>query len=132
MQRQSITVVALIALLGLSTVASADRDGRHGGRDHYWGGGGHGYPPHVVRGSHTGVYLNLGPLWWPGYYPRYYYPPYAPPTVVVTPSAPTTYVQTPAEGSGYWYYCEASRGYYPYVRNCPGGWMKVVPDTPGN
>jgi hypothetical protein len=27
----------------------------------------------------------------------------------------------------YWYFCPDSKNYYPYVKNCPGGWLKVVP-----
>jgi hypothetical protein len=27
----------------------------------------------------------------------------------------------------YWYYCQESKTYYPYVKQCPGGWLKVVP-----
>ncbi len=30
----------------------------------------------------------------------------------------------------YWYYCEYYRGYYPYIRQCPGGWLLVVPSAP--
>lgn len=118
MHRHLITVATIVGMLGVSSTVLADR---------HWGGG-HGYHDH---GSHTGVYLGIGPLWWPGY-PAYYYPPYAPSTVIVSPPAPTTYVQQPAGDSGYWYYCQSSQGYYPYVKTCPGGWMKVVPDTPGN
>jgi len=34
----------------------------------------------------------------------------------------------PLETSSYWYYCENPKGYYPYVKDCPYGWMKVVPE----
>ena len=38
--------------------------------------------------------------------------------------------QQPAQDQdSYWYYCENPQGYYPYVKSCPGGWMKVVPET---
>ena len=30
----------------------------------------------------------------------------------------------------YWYYCPASRAYYPYVRECAGGWQQVSPQPP--
>jgi hypothetical protein len=30
----------------------------------------------------------------------------------------------------YWYYCQNPQGYYPYVKQCPNGWMKVVPSPP--
>jgi hypothetical protein len=29
--------------------------------------------------------------------------------------------------TSYWYYCKDSKGYYPYVKRCPSGWMRVVP-----
>ena len=97
-------------------------------------GNGHGH-------GNTRVYIGgsfwLGPpAWGPAYYgpgywgPRYYYPPppyYAPAPVIVqqTPQ----YVERAQADADYWYYCENPRGYYPYVRTCPGGWMRVVPDT---
>jgi hypothetical protein len=90
---------------------------------------------------HFGIGLNFGPYWggpyWgPGWYypPPYYYPPYYPPAVVVAPpAAPPVYVERndqPAQAQGYWYYCESSRGYYPYVKECPGGWKAVPPAPP--
>jgi hypothetical protein len=54
---------------------------------------------------------------------------------VVVPAAPTTYIEkgssgpAPSQASSYWYYCEASRTYYPYVKECPAGWLRVVPQT---
>jgi hypothetical protein len=50
------------------------------------------------------------------------------------PAQPTTYIEQnpPAqqETSGWWYYCETSRGYYPYVKECPAGWQRVPPTPP--
>jgi hypothetical protein len=69
-----------------------------------------------------------GPYWGP---PALVVPPYvypAPPVVVV-PQQPQVYVQRNQPESGYWYYCQLPQGYYPYVKSCPGGWMRVVPDT---
>lgn len=82
-----------------------------------------------------------GPYWGPAYYPfsPYYYPPYYPPVVVerpapvyieqqVAPAPPAPPVAVaPVE---YWYYCAATQGYYPYVKECPGGWQKVLPQPP--
>ena len=72
----------------------------------------------------------IGAPFYPWYYPPYYYPP----AVVVAPAAPTTYVEqagtlVPPQRSSYWYYCEASKTYYPYVKECPAGWMRVVPQA---
>jgi hypothetical protein len=30
----------------------------------------------------------------------------------------------------YWAYCQNPEGYYPYVQECPGGWLAVVPTPP--
>jgi hypothetical protein len=81
------------------------------------------------------VFFGVGvgvPLWYPWPYPYAYpypYPAYSPPVVVQ--SSPPVYVQrepSPPPQS-YWYYCQASQAYYPYVKECPGGWLQVVPQT---
>ena len=118
MLRKTSITIACIGLLGVSLAAQADRHFGHWGGRHYWGG------PHY--GSRSSLILDVGPLWWPGYWPYYYTPP-----VVAPPPATTTYVQpAPQDSSSYWYYCESPKGYYPYVKSCPGGWMQVVPSTP--
>lgn len=83
---------------------------------------------------HGGIWVGpgWGPGWWGAPYPYYSYPYYAAPPVVVQQPAPEIYVQ-PApqtEEPSYWYYCQDPKGYYPYVRQCPNGWMKVVPSPP--
>ncbi len=68
------------------------------------------------------------PYWGPPMVVAPPYPYYVPPAVVV--QQPPVYVRQPQpEEPDYWYYCENPRGYDPYVRRCPGGWMKVVPQT---
>jgi len=37
---------------------------------------------------------------------------------------PTTPLPPP---STYWLYCTESKSHYPYVRDCPGGWLQVEP-----
>jgi len=74
------------------------------------------------------VFVGVGaPFFYPfAPLPYYYYPP-----VVAVPAAPVNYVERgrPSTGtgqsSGSWYYCGASRAYYPYVKQCPGGWREV-------
>jgi hypothetical protein len=91
-----------------------------------WRGG------HWLRGEHLG---RLGWWWvvdgvWYAY-PAVVYPypdPYVPPTVVVQSPPPPAPASAPAQPQ-YWYYCESQRAYYPYVAQCPEGWMKVVPQT---
>jgi hypothetical protein len=87
-------------------------------------------------GGHVGVFIG-GPLYYPVAPVPYYYSP--PPPVVAVPAAPQAYVEQgqpaggSAQSSGYWYYCDASRAYYPYVKQCPGGWREVAPQpAPSN
>ncbi len=70
------------------------------------------------------------PLRYYHYPPRvyYYYP--APPPVVVAPPAPPTYIERDddaALSAQWWYWCASAKGYYPYVKECPGGWQRVPP-----
>jgi len=73
------------------------------------------------------------PFWGPWYYPPPYY--YHPVPVVVSPPAPVTYIEqrsAPTANAGnWWYYCDAVKGYYPYVKECPAGWQRVPPTPPG-
>jgi len=52
-------------------------------------------------------------------------PALAPAPAVIGPQ-PMAAAPSMAPGA-YWYYCPAARAYYPYVSQCPGGWMQVVP-----
>jgi hypothetical protein len=82
-----------------------------------------------ARGPHVffrfDVPLWVGPGWWrPHYY--YYYP--APPVIIPQPPVYEQPVPVP-QAPVYWYYCQNPQGYYPYIQQCPGGWMQVVPPT---
>ena len=62
--------------------------------------------------------------------PVYPYPLVVPDVVYELPvddQPPQEYTQQPPEDPNYWYYCEDPKGYYPYITECPGGWMTVVP-----
>ena len=83
---------------------------------------------HHHRGR-VGIFIGAPAFW---YYPPpyYYYPPpyyYYP----AAPAQPTEYVERidPSE-QGWWYYCEESRGYYPYVKECATAWKRVSPTPP--
>ena len=52
-------------------------------------------------------------------------PPVAPPPVAAAP----VYTDAYQNQAQYWYYCQASQGYYPYVSECPSGWLQVVPQN---
>ena len=106
--------------LCLCGTAAADRD--HG----HW----HGH-------SHFGVGIVVDPFWpGPWAYPSpYYYPPYYyPPPIVTVPATPPVYIErdgvTSTRVPAYWYYCAQPPGYYPHVKQCPGGWQPVAPQPP--
>ncbi len=83
----------------------------------WWGPGPWGYRPYWG----SGVYFAAPPI--------VVAPPVAyPSSPVVIQQAPT--VPSPApQPEQYWYYCQDSQAYYPYVKECPRGWMKVVPQA---
>ncbi|MDR3221176.1 MAG: hypothetical protein LBU46_04080 [Candidatus Accumulibacter sp.] len=124
MKKQLIVTVALF-LLGLVAVGDAFAD-RGRGRGHGWSHGhGHGH-------SRIGVGIVVGaPFWRPWHYPSYYhYPPVvierqAPPVYIE--QAPPVEIRTQTVYSGYWYYCQSPSGYYPEIRECPQGWVKIPP-----
>lgn len=80
-------------------------------------------------GPRVGVYFGYS---YPWYSPPPYY--YYPPTVIVRPE-PQVYIERSApqpapQTQAYWYYCTNPQGYYPYIKDCPGGWLQVVPSPP--
>ena len=135
-------LVFLIGLLGLATLAQADPWHRH---------------PHEMRYFHQrDIYMWRGGMWFHGpylgrvgwwwivggvyyYYPAPIYPypdPYVPGGVVMAPApAPVPVMPAPAaplqaqDLPPVWYYCDASKSYYPYVSECPTGW-RTVPAKP--
>ena len=118
-----IVLTLLVVALANTQPAYAVRGGNFG-----HGGGHFGH-----SGGHVGVGVFLGPgFWGPGWwgpYPYYPYYPYYNPQVIVQEPQSDIYVQ-PApqqEGPHYWYFCTDPQGYYPNVKKCPKGWMKVIP-----
>jgi hypothetical protein len=142
MKRLSLLLAAFATLLSLFAIsAPAEAHGR-------------------IRG---GVFLNFG-VPWPGYWaPRYYYPPpaayyyddyYMPPPGVIVQrrdspeyversdieGAPPAYQQQPAQSQqqqpqqNWWYWCASSEKYFPYVKECTGGFQRVPaqPVPPSN
>ena len=84
--------------------------------------------PAMARG-HVSIGVGIGAPW-PLYYPPpyYYYPP-----VVAVPAAPPVYIERSAGedlGTADWYYCDARKAYYPYVKDCPAGWRRVPSQPP--
>jgi FKBP-type peptidyl-prolyl cis-trans isomerase FkpA/FKBP-type peptidyl-prolyl cis-trans isomerase FklB len=44
-------------------------------------------------------------------------------------SQPSAQTAVQSEQASFWYYCNDAQAYYPYVRQCPSGWLQVVPQT---
>ncbi len=116
-----ISVILLALGVALSGQAMAD----HG----HWEGHEH--------GGHFGLYFGvpIGPYYpYPYYtYPDpYYYPPVQtqPPVYIEQSPQPQIEPPTAPQSNNYWYHCNNPDGYYPYVKDCPGGWVKVVPTPP--
>jgi hypothetical protein len=111
----------------------------------------------AAHAARVGVYVGVGGPWYYPVVPAPYY--YAPAPVVVAPPPPApdyveqgqpqaggpdaaTYAQGPdgpgagpgaSAGGDTWYYCDATRTYYPYVKQCSSGWRAVPAQTaPGN
>jgi hypothetical protein len=96
---------------------------------------------HVHRGHfrhHRGRVFIGAPLilgwhhyWGPDYYSS---SPYR--QVVSVRAEPLVYIERgdaaapPGSEVGYWYQCADPDGYYPYVKDCAGGWRKVEPQPP--
>jgi hypothetical protein len=89
-----------------------------------WHHGGH---------ARVGVFIGAPLYWYPPYYYPPYYSPYYPPAYAV-PSSPPTYIEQEAQPapsqSNWWYYCADAKAYYPYVKECPSGWLRVASQPP--
>lgn len=122
---KKILSVSLLVVSMLLTSAVPGLAERHGGR----GGWGPGWGPLV------GLGLGIG-LWELAHPYQFNYYSYPPP-VVIQQAPPDIYIQQapppvplPAQEPVFWYYCPDPQGYYPYVNQCPKGWLKVVPTPP--
>ena len=121
MNLTKVTSTLVVLLLGAMISQSALARGWHHGGHH--------------SGVRFGVFIGAPALWYYG--PPAYYYPYPYPPVVEVPYSPPVYIergdtQAAPESSSqaYWYYCAEEKTYYPYVKQCPGGWQRVTPQPP--
>ncbi len=107
--KKTVIIIAALALVLVAVVVPVYAHGGGGFRGSIW----------------------IGPGWWgPTYYP--YYPYYYNPPVVIQEPAPVYEYEVPPvqEQPAYWYFCPDANNYYPYVKQCPGGWKRVNPAPP--
>ena len=138
--KTSSKAIGTIVLILCGTLASGAAFAQHHGH------GGSGYGGGVRFGISLGV-----PYYGSGYYPPPYYaypapiynysapayaypaPAYGYPGAATGYSSPPVYAQqsaplaapAPSQAQADWYYCGASKAYYPYVSECASGWQRV-------
>ena len=131
----AVMLILLVAFLFVQTVEAADHGGGHGGHGGgHHGGFGHGHDQRFFGGF--GYDWWGYPYWWdypyyPYYYPYYdpyYYEGYGEPPVV--PEGVTPPAESEQQQPSFWHFCQDPEGYYPYIKDCPGGWLRVVPPQP--
>ncbi len=125
MRKVTCAVLAATVLLLSTAIPTEARDGFR--RPHRFRG---------HRGFHSRIFVGhrvfVGPrFWWgPGVWWQTSYGYYVAPPLIVQQEPPAFISpEVLPEPPDYWYYCRNPEGYYPYVEQCPGGWMTVVPPT---
>lgn len=123
----ALVVAALVALVlagGDAWARGGGSGGRGGGKSGH-GGGKSG--THHARSAHHHVRSGsaaffggywAGPAYWLGQ------------NIAYQPVEPVYYIERSEEElrtESTWFYCENDAAYYPYVTNCPAGWVKVAP-----
>jgi hypothetical protein len=124
-------MMATMLLVSIGVLASGTAMAQHRGHGHGYGG--------ARLGLYLGAPLLAAAYYSPRYYPSYYNPyypsPYYYPPAAVVSVPPPVYVeqrmaQAAPQAQGDWFYCAASRSYYPQVSECPSGWQRVPPQLP--
>lgn len=126
--------IGTLVLMLVGTLVSGSAMAEY--RGHAYGHG-HNHGPIVRFGFSYGF-----PVYAPRYFPAPFYtfpgyafpaPVYTYPPAVIRYSPSPVYVErsiapaesAPSQAQNDWYYCAGSRTYYPYARECPGGWQRV-------
>jgi len=149
--RSGLAIGVLVAFM-MVFAGAPEAWARAGGGGHGFAGVHHGFVGHggfghrgFVRpfccfGSRAFFGIGFGVPWFPFWYPYAYpyfpypYPAYPAYSASVPVQPPYLVSQGPEAASPAmqpWYYCKSANGYYPYVSQCPGGWVQVSPQPPG-
>ena len=131
---RKILAAAMISAAAFGATDAMAAGGHGGGHGYHGGHYSHGYSHGYGRvGAFVGGAIVAGALLSPWYYSPYYVASY--PTVVeVSPPAPMVYIEqsqavAPAasDAGNWWYFCNDTRAYYPYVKECASPWQRVSP-----
>jgi hypothetical protein len=128
MERARIAVV-LSAALAMAVVADDAWSGR--GRSGGGGGGHHSFsgrgishaPSSHAPSSH--FHSHAAPAF--GHHPHFRRPLIVGTTLFIGPPLAYYYPPPVYIEKQYWFYCESAGAYYPYVKECPSGWQRVLP-----
>jgi hypothetical protein len=121
------SLVTLLAVALACVLAAGEAPAKgSGGRSGSGHSSGKSNPHHGKHHHHhtTGSTVFYGSYWpfWPGM--AYALAP------IYEPAPPIYYIEKSEEelrSDTTWFYCEGEATYYPYVKQCPGGWVKVAP-----
>lgn len=138
MKQIKIRLLSQFLSIFLVALSASEPASAHGG----WGGGGR---VGIYLGAPIGFSFGYSPF---PYYRAPYYGPsfYAPAPVYYSPvqqpaqiiyserrveqpinSQPSSINTAKNVQDSWWYYCAASKAYYPYVSKCSEGWLRVAP-----
>ena len=130
----------LVGVITILSIGSALADPRLEHRPNQNGYRGHQHGHHGLNWN-----FSVGPHYRPWVYPPYYYDPFFyrqrwnDRPIIIEQPAPQIYIEQaqafpqPApqqDTNNYWYFCDAAQAYFPYVKECPSGWQRVVPQPP--
>jgi hypothetical protein len=116
---KSASLAIAVASAALLAAPDTEAGGHRGGLAVRPSGGGSAPRMHHFHSHpHTRIFVGSSFFFWPQ--PYYYPAPYA-------YYAPEEAPAEPLMVDPYWYYCEEAAAYYPYVKECAGGWQRVLP-----
>jgi len=131
MKLRKAALVVTVSVLALTSSGLAQARGGH------WGWGGFGWGFGIAAAALTFPFWAARPYYNPyyghAYYPSYGYAPnYGYAGYGYGPSAPAQYVEraqleqraVPQQSPSY-FFCQSTNSYYPYARQCPGGWQRI-------
>ena len=119
--------LAAFVLTGTEAWAKGGSGGRGGGGRASHSGSKSGSHHHHHRGSRYSHSSSSGVFFYGSYFafPAYWFA-----SAPGLPREPVYYIERSEEelrSSSVWYYCESEAAYYPYVSQCPAGWVQVEP-----